>query len=83
MDKTYSDNRKKLAEKIKGESPRIAMQVVSPVVVTEAKEIESHVNFWLPSSVMESIKILSIKQKKTIKEIGKEAFLDFIEKSKS
>jgi hypothetical protein len=82
MKASYEENRKKLAEKVKTELPKLPIQEVKPVEVKEEKEAESHVNFWLPSSIMEDIKILSIKQKKTIKEIGREAFVDIIAKYK-
>ena len=87
MKTSYEENRKKLAAKVKTELPKLPMQEVKPIeqrsaVVKEEKPPESHVNFWLSSTLMEEIKILSIKQKKSIKEIGKEAFLDFIEKYK-
>jgi hypothetical protein len=83
MKASYEENRKKLAEKVKTELPKLPIQEVKPVKVKEEKEAESHANFWLSSSIMEEIKILSIKQKKTIKEIGREAFIDIIAKYKS
>jgi hypothetical protein len=82
MKTTYEENRKKLAEKVKTELPKLAIQEVKPVEVKEEKEAESHVNFWLSSTIVDDIKMLSIKQKKTIKEIGREAFIDFIAKYK-
>jgi hypothetical protein len=82
MKASYEENRKKLAEKVKTELPKLPIQEVKPVEVKEEKEAESHVNFWLASAIMDDIKILSIKQKKTIKEIGREAFIDFIAKYK-
>lgn len=82
MKASYEENRKKLAEKVKTELPKLPIQEVKPVEVKEEKEAESHVNFWLSSVIMDDIKMLSIKQKKTIKEIGREAFIDFIAKYK-
>lgn len=87
MKASYEENRKKLAEKVKTELPKLPIQEVNPVgrrsaEVKGEKEAESHVNFWLASAIMDDIKILSIKQKKTIKEIGREAFIDFIAKYK-
>ena len=87
MKTSYEDNQKKLAEKVKTELPKLPIQEVKLIGHRSAKakeeqETESHVNFWLSSTIMDDIKILSIKQKTTIKEIGKEAFIDIIAKYK-
>lgn len=71
MKKDYQDNRQKLAERIRKEPVQTPIQEVRPIL--EVKE-ESHINFWIPSSLMDSIKMLSIKQRKSIKQIGQEAF---------
>lgn len=74
MKKDYTDNRKKLAERIKNEPVQTPIQEVRPVKEVNTEKEESHVNFWLPSSLMDSIKLVSVKQRKSIKQIGKEAF---------
>lgn len=82
MNKDYQDNRKKLAEMVKTELPKTHIQEVRPIEKKKEKEEESHVNFWIPSSIMEEIKIISVKNKKTIKQIAFEAFIDLIAKYK-
>jgi hypothetical protein len=79
----YKDNRSKLADKVKNAPTRIPMQEIKPIEEKKPKEQETHVNFWASSSIMDEIKILSIKQKKTIKQLAIEAFSDLIEKYKS
>jgi rRNA-processing protein FCF1 len=84
MSKTdYKDNRSKLAEKIKNAPSKLQIQEVRPIEEKKSKEAETHVNFWTSSTVMDEIKILSIKNKKTIKQLATEAFTDLIEKYKS
>ena len=80
MNTDYKENRSKLADKIKNVPTKLTIQEVKPVEQKELKEPESHVNFWASSSVMEEIKILSIRHKKTIKQLGTEAFIDLIAK---
>lgn len=82
MNTDYKENRSKLADKIKNVPTKLTIQEVKPIEQKELKEPESHVNFWMPSDLMEEIKILSIKQKKTLKQLGIEAFKDLIVKYK-
>lgn len=82
MSTDYKENRTKLADKIKNVPSKLHIQEVRPVEEKKTKQEESHVNFWMPSDLMEEIKILSVKQKKTLKQIGIEAFKDFIVKNK-
>ena len=78
----YKDNRSKLADKIKNAPTKVTIQEVKPIEQKEAKEPETHVNFWASSTIIDEIKILSIKNKKTIKQLATEAFTDLIEKYK-
>ena len=80
MKTDYEDNRKKLADRLKKEPARVPIQEVKPVVKEQPKEPESHVNFWTHTSIMDELKILSVKQKKTIKQLGTEALQDIINK---
>lgn len=82
MSSNYKDNRSKLADKIKNTPAKVTVQEVRPIEEKKVKEEETHVNFWASSSVMDEIKILSIRHKKTIKQLGTEAFIDLIEKYK-
>lgn len=83
MSTNYKENKSKLAEKLKSVPTKLPIQEVRLIEDKKPKEIQAHVNFWLSSSVMDEIKILSIKHKKTIKQFGEEAFKDLIEKYKS
>ena len=80
MKTDYKENRSKLADKIKNVPSKLTIQEVKPIEQKEQKKPESHVNFWTSSSIMEEVKILSVRHKKTIKELGAEAFIDLIEK---
>jgi hypothetical protein len=80
MKTDYKENRTKLADKIKNVPTKLTIQEVKPIEQKEIKEPESHVNFWASSSIMDEVKILSIRHKKTIKQLGTEAFTDLIEK---
>ena len=82
MSKDYKENRSKLADKIKNAPPKTQIQEVRPIEEKKPKEQETHVNFWATTSVMDEIKILSIRHKKTIKQLATEAFVDLIEKYK-
>lgn len=75
MKTNYAANRKKLADRVKKEPVNVPIQEVRQVVKSKAKEEkESHVNFWMPTDLMDEIKVLSIRQKKSIKQLGIEAF---------
>jgi hypothetical protein len=82
MNTDYKDNRSKLADRIKSTPAKVTIQEVKPIKEKEPKEPETHVNFWASSTIMDEIKILSIKNKKTIKQLATEAFTDLIEKYK-
>ncbi len=83
MSTDYKDNRSKLADKIKNAPPKLPIQEVRLIEEKKPKEPETHVNFWASSTIMDEIKIMSIKNKKTIKQLAIEAFTDLIEKYKS
>ena len=83
MQKDYQDNRAKLADKIKNAPTKVPIQEVKLIEEKKPKEEQAHVNFWTSSVIMDEIKILSIKNKKTIKQLGEEAFNDLIVKYKS
>lgn len=83
MSTDYKDNRSKLADKIKNAPTKMPMQEVKPIEEKKPKEEQAHVNFWTSSLIMDEIKILSIKNKKTIKQLGEEAFNDLIKKYNS
>jgi hypothetical protein len=83
MKQNYQDNRSKLADKIKNTSTKVPIQEVRLVEEKKVKDAEIHVNFWASSQVIDEIKIISIKSKKTIKQLGTEAFIDLIEKYKN
>lgn len=80
MKSEYQDNRKRLAEMIKTEPTKTPIQQVTPVIVKEEKT-ESHVNFWIPSDLMEQLKLRAVKSKKSIKQIGIEAFESYLSKN--
>lgn len=80
MKNEYQDNRKKLAEMIKTEPNKTPIQQVSPVTLKENKS-ESHINFWIPSDLMEELKLRAVKSKKSIKQIGIEAFEAYLTKN--
>jgi rRNA-processing protein FCF1 len=80
MSTDYKDNRSKLAEKIKSVPTKLPIQEVRLVEKKKLQELQAHVNFWISSSIMDEIKMLSIKHKKTIKQLGEEAFIDIIQK---
>ena len=48
---------------------------------TERKdnEGESHINFWVPNDLMETVKIHAAKTKKSLKQIGIEALKAYME----
>jgi hypothetical protein len=83
MSNDYKENRNKLADLVKNTPAKIPMQEVRPVETIKQKIEESHVNFWAPSAIMDEIKILSIRNKKSIKQLAIEAFIDLIEKHKN
>lgn len=82
MNSDYQDNRSKLADRVKNAPMRIPMQEVRPLEEKKPKIEEVHVNFWAPVDIMDEVKILSIRNKKTIKQLAIEAFTDLIEKNK-
>jgi|AntRauTorckE5430_2_1112549.scaffolds.fasta_scaffold12322_3 hypothetical protein len=71
MKTDYAANRKKLADRVKKEPVNIPIQEVRQIA--KPKD-ETHVNFWMPTDLMDEIKVLSIRRKKTIKQLGIEAF---------
>jgi predicted ferric reductase len=73
MKNDYTENKEKLAERLKNVPAKIAIQEVRPIVQKE-KNQKSHVNFWIPNDLMERLKIEGAKKKMTIKQIGIEAF---------
>lgn len=77
MKSEYQDNRKKLAEMIRSEPTKTPIQQVKPVISKEDKS-ESHINFWIPSDLMEQLKLRAVKNKKSIKQIGIEAFEEYL-----
>lgn len=83
MKKDYQDNRAKLAERVKTAPTKLPIQEVRVIEEKKPKEEQAHVNFWTSSLIMDEIKILSIKNKKTIKQLGEEAFNDLIKKYNS
>lgn len=83
MKKDYQDNRAKLAERVKTAPTKLPIQEVRVIEEKKTKEEQAHVNFWTSSLIMDEIKILSIKNKKTIKQLGEEAFNDLIKKYNS
>jgi hypothetical protein len=82
MSNDYKENRNKLADLVKSTPARMPIQEVRPVEVIKPKVEESHVNFWAPSSIMDEVKILSIRTKKSIKQLAIEALTDLIDKYK-
>lgn len=80
MKSEYQDNRKKLAEMIRSEPTKTPIQQVRPVIAKEDKS-ESHINFWIPSELMDQLKLQAIKSKKSIKQIGIEAFQAYLIKN--
>jgi flavoprotein len=81
MKTTYQENKKKLAEKMLNEPAKTPMQEVKPVQPLKEKASEVHVNFWLEEALMEQVKMYSLKNKMTIKQVAKEAFKVFLENS--
>jgi hypothetical protein len=85
---TYKDNQSKLAERILNSPAKIPIQVVGPAINKKPeipKAVASpavHVNFWADSALMDEFKILTIRTKKSIKQLANEAFTDLIEKYK-
>lgn len=78
MASNYQDNRKKLAERLKTEPAKVPVQEVRPVEPTRQAKKEAHVNFWIPEELMEQVKLYAVKSKKSIKQIGIEAFENYL-----
>lgn len=78
MKTDYATNRRKLADRVKKEPVNIPIQEVRQ---TAKSKKESHVNFWMPTDLMDEIKVLSIRQKKSIKQLGIEAFTRLLKES--
>lgn len=74
MKSDYNEKRGKFAEMLKSKPVAVPVQEVRPVEVKPEKEPEAHVNFWIPEPLMERIKLHAVKSKKSIKQIGIEAF---------
>lgn len=79
MKNNYTENKKKLAERLKKVPAKIPIQEVRPIVQKEENQ-KSHVNFWIPNELMEQLKIEGAKKKMTIKQIGIEAFNLYLQK---
>jgi predicted ferric reductase len=79
MKNEYTENKEKLAERLKKVPSKIPIQEVRPIVQKEENQ-ESHVNFWIPNHLMEQLKIEGAKKKMTIKQIGIEAFNLYLQK---
>lgn len=79
MKNDYTENKEKLAERLKKVPAKIPIQEVRPIVQKEENQ-KSHVNFWIPNDLMERLKIEGAKKKMTIKQIGIEAFNLYLQK---
>jgi 5,10-methylenetetrahydrofolate reductase len=83
MAKEYKDSLKQLGDRLKNEPINTPIQEVRPVEKpATAPKQEAHVNFWVPDELMERLKIHAAKNKKTIKQIGIEAFEQYLANNK-
>jgi NRPS condensation-like uncharacterized protein len=80
MKKDHQENKKKLADMIQNQPAKLPIQEVKPVQQSKEQKKEAHMNFWIEEEIMERLKIHSIKSKKTIKQIAKEALSEYLEK---
>jgi hypothetical protein len=80
---TYTDNRGKLGELLKTPATATPIQEVRPVESVEPlpKENLRHINFWVSEQLMERIKIHSARSKKSIRQLGQEAFEQFLDQT--
>ena len=82
MQNDYAANRDKLAERLKTVPTKLPIQEIKEVVKKPEKVPESHVNFWLPKTLLDEIKILGIKKGKNFKTLATEALEELLKRHK-
>ncbi len=83
MAKEYKNSLKQLGDRLKSEPAKIPIQEVRPVEEPKASanpKKDAHINFWVPDELMERLKIQGAKSKMKIKEMGIEAFEEYLTK---
>ena len=80
MKNDYMANKEKLADRIKNKPANLPIQQVNPVKQKNT-DAEAHVNFWISNELMRRLKRYAADNDLTIKEIGIQAFNQFLDKS--
>jgi len=77
----YRDKLGGLANKLKTEKPKVPIQEVSPVKVSEKAECEeSQLSTWIPTTLYRKMKHISLEEDLSIKEIVTLAIGAFLKK---